>query len=152
MFYAPVIAGKRNQLSPIFTEFLTLAEAEPPLTAESLLEAWADADLVRASLLQQMQSCPIVLTPVCSVSAFRHGERAWSIHGQIVKYLDAMRYTQWFNLLASPAAVVPVGKSPEGLPVGVQIAGRPYEDELVLTIADVLDRTFGYRVPPIAKG
>jgi amidase len=73
------------------------------------------------------------------------------VDGQTVKYLDAMRYTQWLNLLGSPAAVVPVGRSPEGLPIGVQIAGRPYEDELVLSVADVLDRTFGYRVPPLAR-
>ena len=152
MFYESTIAGKREQLSPIFTEFLESAEAETPLTAASLLSAWADADLVRNRLLEELQTCPILLTPVCSVPAFRHGERAWSIAGKTVKYLDAMRYTQWFNLLALPAAVVPVGESPEGLPIGVQIAGQPYKDELVLTIADVLDRTFGYRVPPLARG
>ena len=88
--------------------------------------------------------------PVCSVPAFRHNERSWSIDGQTVRYLDAMRYMQWFNLLGSPAAVVPVRQSPEQLPIGVQVAGRPYEDELVLAVADVLDRSFGYRVPPLA--
>jgi Asp-tRNA(Asn)/Glu-tRNA(Gln) amidotransferase A subunit family amidase len=60
-----------------------------------------------------------------------------------------MRYTQWFNLLGAPAAVVPVGRSPEGLPIGLQIAGRPYEDEIVLGIASAVDREFGY-VPPFA--
>jgi len=40
-----------------------------------------------------------------------------------VQYLDAWSYTEWFNLLGTPAAVVPVGKSPEGLPIGVQIVG-----------------------------
>jgi Asp-tRNA(Asn)/Glu-tRNA(Gln) amidotransferase A subunit family amidase len=61
-----------------------------------------------------------------------------------------MRYTQWFNLLASPAAVVPVGRSAEGLPIGVQIAGKPYADELVLTVAASVEKEFGYRPPPIA--
>ena len=81
-----------------------------------------------------MDNVPILLTPVCAVPAFRHGERSWIVEGRQVNYLEAMRFTQWFNLLASPAAVVPVGRSPEGLPIGVQIAGRPYEDEFVLRI------------------
>jgi Asp-tRNA(Asn)/Glu-tRNA(Gln) amidotransferase A subunit family amidase len=151
MFYQSTIAGQHNRLSPIFAEFLQIAEAETELTASSLLEAWASADLVRSSLLSELAAFPILLTPVCSVPAFRHGEREWTIEGSTVKYLDAMRYTQWFNLLAAPAAVVPVGQSAEGLPIGVQVAGRPYDDELVLAIAGVLDRAFGYRVPPIAR-
>ena len=72
------------------------------------------------------------------------------IDGQRVDYWDAMRFTQWFNLLAFPAAVVPVGRSEEGLPIGVQIAGRPYEDELVLRVASVVDAAFGYRRPPVS--
>ena len=82
--------------------------------------------------------------------AFRHGERAWTIDGRTVDYLDAVRHTQWFNTLAAPAAVVPVGRSPEGLPIGVQIAARPFEDETALGIAAVVDRAFGYRPPPLA--
>jgi amidase len=45
---------------------------------------------------------------------------------------------------------VPVSSSPEGLPIGVQVAGRPFEDEAVLAIASAIDREFGYRVPPLA--
>jgi Asp-tRNA(Asn)/Glu-tRNA(Gln) amidotransferase A subunit family amidase len=97
-----------------------------------------------------MRQYPVLLMPVCSVPAFRHGEREWNIDGQTVAYLDAMRYTQWFNVLAGPAAVIPVGRSPEDLPIGIQIAGRPYEDEIVLGIADALERDFGYVPPPIA--
>jgi Asp-tRNA(Asn)/Glu-tRNA(Gln) amidotransferase A subunit family amidase len=55
-----------------------------------------------------------------------------------------MRFAQWFNLLGSPAAVVPVGRSPEGLPIGVQMAGRPWADEQVLGISAALDQAFGY--------
>ena len=59
-------------------------------------------------------------------------------------------YTQWFNALACPAAVVPVGRSAGGLPIGVQIAARPFEDETVMGIAAVVDRAFGYRPPAMA--
>jgi Asp-tRNA(Asn)/Glu-tRNA(Gln) amidotransferase A subunit family amidase len=50
-------------------------------------------------------------------------------------------------LLGAPAAVVPVGRSPEGLPIGVQIAGRPFEDERVLGIAAAIEANFGYEPP-----
>jgi Asp-tRNA(Asn)/Glu-tRNA(Gln) amidotransferase A subunit family amidase len=72
------------------------------------------------------------------------------VEGQRVAYLDAMRYTQWFNLLGGPAAVIPVMRSAEGLPIGVQIAGRPFADELVLEIAAALETEFGYQPPPLA--
>jgi amidase len=61
-----------------------------------------------------------------------------------------MRYAQWFNLLAAPAAVVPVGRSPEGLPIGVQLVGRPFEDEVVLKAAWFINYAFGYVPPPLS--
>lgn len=150
MFYEPTISGKREHLSPIFKEFLEMAEAAPPVSSRELLGAWAELDLLRAKTLAAMQEYPVLLCPVASIPAFRHGERAWNIDGQAVEYLDAVRYTQWFNALACPAAVIPVNQSPEGLPIGVQIAARPFEDETALGIAGVLDIAFGYQPPPSA--
>ena len=149
MFYAPTIKGREDQLSPGFRNYLEMVCEEAPLTVESLLFAWAECDLVRHKLLAEMQAFPILLSPVCAIPAFRHGEREWSVEGQTVRYLDAMRYTQWFNLLAWPAAVVPVGRSTEGLPIGIQLAGRPFEDEAVLAIAACVEREFGYQAPTI---
>ena len=60
-----------------------------------------------------------------------------------------MRFTQWFNLLGLPAAVVPVTKSPEGLPIGVQVIGRPHEEEVVLEVASVIEEAFGWQPPPL---
>ncbi|MGA2672206.1 MAG: amidase [Terracidiphilus sp.] len=151
MFYEPAIRGKRDQLSPIFNEFLGIAESVPPLTATELLDAWAELDLLRARTLAEMSEHPVLLCPVASVPAFRHGERRWGIDGRQVEYWDAWRHTQWFNALAAPAAVVPVGSSPEGLPIGVQIVARPFQDETALGIAAIVDAAFGYRPPAIAR-
>lgn len=143
MFYAQTVRGHEDELSPIFREFLSVAHAEEPLSAESLLEAWAECDIVRGRMLAEMKECPLLLTPVCATPAFRHGERKWKIDGKTVEYLDAMRYTQWFNLLGAPAAVIPVVRSSEGLPIGVQIAGRPYQEEVVLKVASALEKELG---------
>jgi Asp-tRNA(Asn)/Glu-tRNA(Gln) amidotransferase A subunit family amidase len=150
MLYAPTIRGREQELSPTFRDFLAIARAASPLTADSLLDAWVESDKVRSRLLDEMRAFPILLCPVCSIPAFKPFERRWTIDGQSVDYLDAMRFTQWFNLLGGPAAVVPVMRSAEGLPIGVQIAGRPWADELVLEVADALDSAFGYKPPPMA--
>jgi Asp-tRNA(Asn)/Glu-tRNA(Gln) amidotransferase A subunit family amidase len=150
MFYAPTIRGREQELSPTFRDFLTIAREQAPLNADTLLNAWVESDKVRSRLLEEMRAFPILLCPVCSVPAFKPFERSWTIDGQAVSYLDAMRFTQWFNLLGSPAAVVPVTRSAEGLPIGVQIAGRPYDDELVLEVAQAVEGAFGYQPPPIA--
>jgi amidase len=151
MFYEPEIRGKRGKLSPIFNEFLEIAEAAGPLSAAELLNAWAELDLLRAKTLAEMNEYPVLLCPVASIPAFRHDERSWTIDDRSVEYLDAMRYTQWFNALACPAAVVPVGTSPEGLPIGVQIVARPFEDEVALGVAAIVDAVFGYRAPTMAR-
>jgi len=74
------------------------------------------------------------------VPAFRHGERSWTVEGRKVEYLDASSYSQWFNLLGCPGLSVPVDKSNEGLPIGVQIVGRPWDEERVLAIGTVLEQ------------
>ena len=150
MFYAPEIKGREHQLSPLFEEFLSFSQAVPPLSGASLLEAWAELDLMRAKTLEEMQAYPVLLCPVAARPAFRHGERSWVIDSKLVEYLDAVRYTQWFNTLGAPAAVVPVSRSAEGLPIGVQIAAAPFEDERAIAIASILDRSFGYTAPPFA--
>ena len=149
MLLDPLVKNRHGELSPTFLDFLTIAHREEPLSGDELLSAWMDCNRVRRMLLAEMQAFPILLCPVCSIPAFRHGERAWQVDGQRVEYLDVMRYTQWFNLLGSPAAVVPVGRSTEGLPIGVQVVGRPFEDERVLGIAAAVEASYGYTPPPV---
>jgi amidase len=137
---------------PILREYLDSSTNEPAPTMETLLQAWIERDQLRGQFLRQTESLPALLCPVSSIPAFRHGERAWKIEGQAVRYLDAMSYAQWFNLLGLPAAVVPVGQSPEGLPIGVQIVGRPYEEEVVLAIAERVEKQCGgWREPPLER-
>jgi Asp-tRNA(Asn)/Glu-tRNA(Gln) amidotransferase A subunit family amidase len=132
-------------------QFLAWSAAEPSLSGQAVIDAWVRRDTLRATFLEQMRKYPILLCPPAAVPAFRHGERSWTIDGQTVEYLDAWSYTEWFNLLGNPAAVVPVSQSSEHLPIGVQIVGRPWEEEQVLSVAAALeDQVKGWRVPPIA--
>jgi amidase len=151
MFYESEVRDGAEKLSPIFREFLEIAERKGSLSSTDLLNAWAEMDLLRAKALEEMREFPVLLCPVASVPAWRHGERKWTIDGETVEYLDAVRYTQWFNTLGAPAAVMPVGRSLEGLPIGVQVAARPFEDEVALGVARVIDRAFGFRAPDMCR-
>ena len=146
----PMFRGREADLSPTLKQFLNWSSAEPAFTGESLLDAWIRRDAVRTKFFRQMRQYPILLCPAAAIPAFRHGERSWIIEGKMVQYLDAWSYTEFFNLLGNPAAVVPVGCSPEGLPIGVQIVGRPWEEEQVLSVAAAVERGCGgWKSPPI---
>lgn len=148
MLLGPMTRGRESEISPILREFNSWVTAEPPHTAQTLLDTWIERDMVRMQIFEEMQKFPILLCPVASVPAFRHGEREWQIDDQKVKYLDAWSYCDWFNLLGMPGIVLPMARSPEGLPIGVQIVARPWEEELALSVAELLEQARGPWKPP----
>jgi Asp-tRNA(Asn)/Glu-tRNA(Gln) amidotransferase A subunit family amidase len=150
MLLRPMSSGRESDLSPILKQHLSRVAAEPSHTGQTLLDTWIRRDVLRMEIFSQMRGYPILLCPVASIPAFRHGERSWNIDGQTVEYLDAWSYTEWFNLLGTPAAAIPFGRSNEGLPIGVQIVARPWEEELVLAVAAELEAQRGaWQAPAI---
>ena len=150
MAFSPMMEGHDSEMSPLYRQFRDAVAQEPPLTATELLDTLLERDVLRGRFLARMEEFPILLCPVAAVPAFRHGEREWNVRGRKVQYLDAMAYSAWFNLLGTPGAVVPVGQSPEGLPIGVQIVGRPWAEEAVLAVAAKIEEAIGgFRRPPM---
>ena len=152
-FFGPLIAhllrastaGSESQLSPMLREYLSHATSPAPLTLEEFLQRCAGRDVQRENILRQMEQVPILLSPVSSAPAFRHGEGNYAPG---TGYLDTMRYCQWLNLTGFAGASVPISFSKEGLPIGVQIIGRPFEEELVLGVAEALEQSRGPWQPP----
>ena len=126
---------------------MEFAAPEKPLTLDEVFDASAQRDLVRADILHQLKDVPILLSPVSAKPAFRHGEGTYRL-GAEQCYRETMRHSQWLNLVGLPGASVPVGSSPEGLPIGVQVIGRPHEEELVLTVAELIEQERGPWEPP----
>jgi amidase len=150
MAFSPMQSGHESEFSPTYRDFRARVAAEPPMSGSELLNTLLERDVLRLRLLAKMEEHAILLCPVCAIPAFRHGEREWQINGRKLEYLTVMSYSQWFNLFGLPAASVPVGTSPEGLPIGVQVVGRPWEDEAVLGVAQAIEEACGgYRKPPI---
>ena len=146
----PMISGREHEISSNLREFLAMAAEYPPLTAERLLHTLLERDELRLRLLSRMETLPILLAPVCTSPAFRHEDVGWG-SGHAGDYLRTMTYCQHYSLLGNPSAVCPVGRSSEGLPIGVQVIGRPYREHEVLAVASQLQERFGSTPPPLGR-
>jgi Asp-tRNA(Asn)/Glu-tRNA(Gln) amidotransferase A subunit family amidase len=112
-------------------------------------KARAERERLRAELLRWMERTPILVAPVGAVAAFRHEEsRRVEVCGEAVSTFRAFSYAQAFNVFDLPAVSVPAGRTDAGLPVGVQIVGRPNEEESVLEAARVVEEALGGWQPP----
>ncbi|GAA3545548.1 amidase [Nonomuraea rosea] len=88
--------------------------------------------------------CPITPTP-----AFPHDhspnpmERRIDIDGVAYPYFDQLVWAGLATMPGLPATAVPAGRSPEGLPVGVQLIGPMFEDRTPLRLAELLEQRIG---------
>jgi amidase len=123
---------------------------EPKAVAEREQKALAERARLREKLLLWMETTPLLVAPVGAVAAFRHEEsRRVEVCGKAVSTFRAFSYAQAFNVFDLPAVSVPAGRTGAGLPVGVQIVGRPNEEETVLAAARVVEEALGgWQSPP----
>jgi Asp-tRNA(Asn)/Glu-tRNA(Gln) amidotransferase A subunit family amidase len=120
---------------------------EPAL--EKVLAAWEERDRVRETLLRWMERTPLFVAPVGAVPAFRHEEFGRvEVEGRSVPTFRAFAHAHAANVFDLPAACVPAGRTASGLPVGVQVVGRPHEEWRVLAAARVIEEALGGWQPP----
>jgi amidase len=121
---------------------------------------WVMAEGARGQLRAQwralFKSFDAVICPVMPTPAYPHDHspeqetRRINIDGKDYAYSDQMAWPGIANLPGLPATAIPIGLSPEGLPVGVQILGPWLEDRTPLKLAELIEREFGGFVPPPA--
>ncbi|MFB9683450.1 amidase [Amycolatopsis plumensis] len=97
----------------------------------------------------------VVVCPITPTPAFPHDhqatplERRIDIDGVEHPYFDQLVWAGLATMPGLPATAVPAGRSPEGLPVGVQLIGPMFEDRTPLRLAELLERKIGgFRAPP----
>jgi Asp-tRNA(Asn)/Glu-tRNA(Gln) amidotransferase A subunit family amidase len=140
--HAALVNGRVQDLSTVVRDSLARAAA----TSVSLTEYRArarDADRVRSQILSFMNDWPILLLPVGGVPAFVPGPREFCAETAPAPRASIEACCRAISLLRVPAAVVACGTSVEGLPIGVQIVGRPFQDAQVLATARALEQEFG---------
>ena len=83
-----------------------------------------------------MQTIDVLVTPTVSTTAPRIGESTKIINGrEYPTQLILTMLTRVFNCSGSPAISIPCGFTDEGLPVGLQISGREFEESTILRVA-----------------
>jgi len=93
-------------------------------------------ELLRRDFAALFQRVDLLATPMCGITAPRIGQREVTIGGEAVPVMAPLtRYTRVFNLTGLPAVSVPCGYSSEGLPIGLQLAGRAWDEATVLRAA-----------------
>ena len=121
---------------------------------------WLAANEARARLKAVVapvfERCDVILAPVAPVPAFPHDHAPLQIarrltmsDGRRIGYLELVDWIALATLCDLPATVIPVGLTPGGLPVGVQVIGRPGSDAATLAAAAALETVAGgFRPPP----
>jgi len=110
-------------------------------------KAQAVRTLIRQEFDAVFQDVDLLVTPVMPTPAFPLGEK---VQDPLHMYLSDM-YTISANLAGIPAIALPCGFSQKGLPLGLQIMGRSFDEETVLRAASAYERATEWRNkrPPI---
>jgi len=102
--------------------------------------------------LHVLRDADLLAGPTVPVTAFKIGTTEMKVGNVSMKVIPLLtQYTRSFNLNGFPAVTVPCGFSKEGLPIGLQLAGRPFDEETVLRAAHAYEQAtdWHYRRPPI---
>jgi Asp-tRNA(Asn)/Glu-tRNA(Gln) amidotransferase A subunit family amidase len=142
-----MVAGHEAEL----TDYLRVWLERPAkgMTVTEYRALGVKADSVRARVAAFMEDWPILLLPVASIPAFVPDSWDFVVEGTQVARFNIETCCRVVTLLRTPAAVVACGTTREGLPIGVQVVGRPYRDHEVMAVAIALEEAFGLWRPPV---
>ena len=100
--------------------------------------------LILNDFRQAFEKVDVILTPTAPSEPFALGEK---MDDPIAMYLNDV-FTVPSSLAGLPAISVPAGLGAEGLPLGLQLIGRAFDEEAVLKVADVLEQAAGFDAEP----
>ena len=157
-FFAPeVIAGAQAGAAQLPADNKSLAAERLRGMTQSHRD-WVLDDGARGRLRAQwrelFKSFDAVICPIMPTPAYPHDHspqqeaRRIKIDGKDYAYPDQLAWPGIATLPGLPATAIPLGLSPEGLPVGIQIVGPWLEDRTPLELAALIEREFGGFVPP----
>jgi aspartyl-tRNA(Asn)/glutamyl-tRNA(Gln) amidotransferase subunit A len=93
--------------------------------------------LIKKDFDTAFEGVDVIFSPVCPTPAFKIGEKT---KDTLKMYLSDI-FTVSINLAELPAISIPCGEI-KGLPVGLQIIGKPFEEEKIMDIAEILEREY----------
>ena len=136
-----VYKGRESEGGSFVRWRLGTAADTPVPSLDEYIASWMERDRLREELLQWMETTPIIIAPVGATPAYPHDTLKVTVRGSTFGTFRAFSYAQTFSVFDLPVVTVPVGKSNEGLPIGVQIAGTPFAEEMVLAAAEIIEKS-----------
>jgi amidase len=122
---------------------LATADEQPVVSLDDYIRHWMVRDQLREHLIQWLEQWPLLLAPVGATPALEHNSVKVTVAEKTFGVFRAFSYSQTFNVFDLPSVSVPVGRSKEGLPIGVQVIGRPCAEEEVLAAAEIIEEALG---------
>ena len=147
---APFVAARRADidegLAAIVDEALTWGPTR-------YVQAWIDRLAWYDHVRRLFETHDLLLTPTTACPAFAVGlDNATEIDGTKLDAYDWIPFTFPFNMTGHPAASVPCGFTRDGLPIGLQIVGRRFDDAGVLRAARAFERAHPWQAKrPLAS-
>ncbi len=135
-------AGRETDGGPFVSWRLRTADDTPPPSLDEYIANWMERDRLREELLRWMEPTPLIIAPVGATPAYEHDTLKVTVQGATMGTFRAFSYAQAFNVFDLPVVTVPAGRSNQGLPIGVQIIGRPFAEEMVLAAAEVVEQIY----------
>jgi len=115
------------------------------LTAPDLALAHQVRQLAVDQFRRAMKGFDLLVSPTTPITAPRFGQDAVGIDGASVPWRQILsRFTRIFNLTGLPAISVPCGFSANGMPVGLQLAARPFDEMTLLRVSDAYEKAAGW--------
>lgn len=135
-----IYQGREREGGSFVSWRLSTADANPRPTLDEYIADWMERDRLREELLAWMETTQIVVAPVGATPAYAHDTLKVTVRGETFGTFRAFSYAQTFSVFDLPVVTVPAGKSDDGLPIGVQIVGRPFNEEMVLQAAEIVEK------------
>jgi Asp-tRNA(Asn)/Glu-tRNA(Gln) amidotransferase A subunit family amidase len=135
-------AGRENEGGSFVSWRLATADDSSPPTLDEYISNWMERDRLREELLRWMEATPIIVAPVGSTPAYEHDTLKITVRGSTFGTFRAFSYAQAFNVFDLPVVTVPAKKD-GSLPIGVQIVGPPFAEEMVLAAAEIVESALG---------
>ncbi len=132
---------KKALLEPALADVVEQAKS---LTLEDVYEANRQRGLLGSHMRQFMTEFDALITPALPIAAFDVGRLEPASPDPSGKWVSWTPFTYPFNLTQQPAASVPCGFVKSGLPAGLHIVGKMYDDAMVLRIAQAYDEATGF--------
>ena len=146
-----VYEGREERAGDFIQWRLANAKQNAPPTLDDYITAWMERDRLREALVEWMRGTPLLLAPVGATPAFKHDAHKVNVCGKEVGTFRAFGYLHTFNVFDLPSVCVPVARTREGLPVGVQVIARPFHEEEALAAALLIERALGgWQPAPLA--